>query len=1003
MKKFTLIVFFALFTGLYSFAQTTHSVTGVIMDSTKTTLPGSQVSMKTDQGDSTNTVTDVNGKFTFPSVNAAKITLTIRSLGYQSLRRHYNLDQPGAINLGNIILKIEGRELKGVTIVGVNAVRITEDTVEYKVSQYNVRQNAPIEDALKKMPGVDVDPSTGAVTAHGQQVAKVRLNGKDYNGGDVASLTRNLPADLVDNIQIVDDYGDQANLTGIKTGEPQKVLNINIRKDKNYGFSLQATAGDGEDLLPANQASGANSDLNLPTQKDANRYLGTLNLFKFKGDQQIAIQGNLNNTNVNTFSFGGGGGFGGGGFGGGGGGGRGNAARGGGGGGSTTSNQNGITNARAIGGNYRDSWGKYITAYGSYNFADNTTNTASNSIQDNTNPKNPSSTTQFSNETDGNINHRFNFNIEYKPDTINYLKITPSYTYSKTTTYETDSVHNVQGLDNLTTTYRSTTTAHSSTPTYGLAVLFNHRFNGHGRNFSIYANASSSSTNQFQNPIYDFIEGKATTFPVQYITTNSKTSSLSSTLSYIEPLGKTTYLELNYSYNRSYSSSNKVDNAADTTQMGNPIEYVPYLSNDYHFTFTTNRGGLSFRQIEKKYNYTLGIGVQPATLDGYSPTTGVPTHQSTVNFAPTARFVYNFARSNSFSFNYNGNNDQPSFSELQPVIDYSNALYPVQGNPDLKPSFTNNFSMRYNKFSFQTGNVFFSRLSFTQTENKVVTQVITYPKFSDAVLATLPASQATDLKRLEGTNLTQYVNANGYYNGNLNMFWAKPWDNRKYTLYLIGNATYANNVGFVGSVDANDPSNITIDRNIAKTFTLAPQTRFRVDIADIVDAQAGTSYSISNTNNSIKNPLTQAAANVRTWGITVNGKNYLWKDWTLSYDYTHNTYYGYTVPIKNPNLLNAYLERRFLKNNAATIRAGIFDIFNQNTGYTYTSNGTSTTESNVNRLGRYYMVSFTLRLQKFAGRSPFQNGDRERGRFRDGGGHDGHDGPGGPPPGGPGL
>lgn len=991
MKKFTIVLFFALISGLCAFAQV-HEVRATIMDTTKTTLPGSQVTLTSDKGDSTNAIADVNGKVLFPSVNGTKIALTVKSLGYQSIRKHFTLDRPGLIDLGNIVLHVEGKELAGVTIIGVNAVTIKEDTVEYKVSQYNVRQNAAIEDALKKMPGIDVDPSSGAVTAHGQQVTKVRLNGKDYNGGDVTSLTRNLPADLVDNIQIVDDYGDQANLTGIKTGEPQKVLNINIRKDKNYGFSLQASAGDGEDLLPSNQASGANSDLNLPAQKDANRYQETLNFFKFKGDQQIAVQGNLNNTNINTFNFGGGGA--GGNFGGGGGGGRGNAARG----GSTTSSQNGITNARAIGGNYRDSWGKQVTAYGSYNFADNTTNTASNSIQANTNPNNQSTTKQSSNETDGSINHRFNFNIEYKPDTINYLKVVPSYTYSKTTTYEVDNVNNSQN-GNLTTAYNSVTNAYSTTPTYGLSVLYNHRFNGHGRNFSVYLNGSTSTSNQFQNPIYNYTAGIHTAPVFQNITTNSKTNSVSANLSYIEPVGKTTYLELNYNYSRSYTSSDKQD-FADTTSAnnytnGDVLLLNPSLSNDYHFTFTTNRAGLNFREIETKFNYTLGVGVQPATLDGYSATTGVGTHINTVNFSPTARFVYNFARSNSFSFNYNGNNDQPSFSQLQPVTDYSNALYPVQGNPNLKPDYSNNFSMRYNKFSFQTGNVFFSNLSFNQTENKVVTNVITYPKFSDAVLSGLPADQAAQLRKLQGTNLTQYLNANGYYSTNLNMFWAKPWDNRKYTLYLIARGSYANNVGFVSSVDANSPLDINTERNIGKTLSVSPATRFRVDIADIVDAQAGTSYEIDNTNNSIKNSVTEAGSHVRTWGLTVNGKNYLWKDWTLSYDYTHYTYYGYTVPIKNPNLLNAYVERRFLKNNAATIRAGVFDIFNQNTGYTYAATSSSITQSNVNRLGRYYMVSFTLRLQKFAGRSPFQDGGRERGHFREGG-----PGPGGPPPGG---
>ena len=167
-------------------------------------------------------------------------------------------------------------------------------------------------------------------------------------GGDVQSATKNLPADVVENIQMIDDYGDQANLTGVKTGEPDKIMNITIRKDKNYGYFGQATGGDGEDALPASQG--------IP---DQNRYLATLNAFRFNGDQQMALLGSINNTNVNTFSF--------------------NSNTGGGGGGfgmavvvvavamqpagaqntgSLITTQNGITDAHSIGANFRDQWGK---------------------------------------------------------------------------------------------------------------------------------------------------------------------------------------------------------------------------------------------------------------------------------------------------------------------------------------------------------------------------------------------------------------------------------------------------------------------------------------------------------------------------------------------------------------------------------------------------------------------------------------------------------------------
>ncbi len=110
------------------------------------------------------------------------------------------------------------------------AVKLKEDTTEYKASAYPVHANALTEELLKKLPGINVD-SNGNVTAEGKQVKKVRINGKDFFGGDVAQATKNLPADVISKIQVIDDYGDQANLTGVKSGEPNKILNITTKKD----------------------------------------------------------------------------------------------------------------------------------------------------------------------------------------------------------------------------------------------------------------------------------------------------------------------------------------------------------------------------------------------------------------------------------------------------------------------------------------------------------------------------------------------------------------------------------------------------------------------------------------------------------------------------------------------------------------------------------------------------------------------------------------------------
>src|SRR6185437_1815910 len=135
------------------------------------------------------------------------------------------------------------------------------------------------------------------VTFQGKSVTKVRVNGKDFFGGDLKTATKNLPADAVQNIQFLNDYGDQANLTGIKSGDPETILNITVKPSRNHGYFGQLSAGDGQDLIPQ-----VNSD------KDANRHVVQGNLFNFNGNQQMAVLGNVNNTNTSLFNFGGPGG-----------------------------------------------------------------------------------------------------------------------------------------------------------------------------------------------------------------------------------------------------------------------------------------------------------------------------------------------------------------------------------------------------------------------------------------------------------------------------------------------------------------------------------------------------------------------------------------------------------------------------------------------------------------------------------------------------------------------
>ena len=950
MKLSHILIAAALLISATGYAQTGRDVHGSVIDSTKVTLPGSTVKILFGT-DSATTVTDAKGAFVFPALKmTGSFSLVIQSIGFEPLRRRFTLDNTNnPVFLKPIILKTSTTMLNTVVVTGVLPVKIKEDTVEFNTAAYPVRDGAPIEDVIKKVPGADVD-SKGNVTFQGKSVTKVRVNGKDFFGGDLKTATQNLPADAVQNVQFLNDYGDQANLTGIKTGDPETILNITVKPSRNNGYFGQLSAGDGQDLIPQ-----------VGNDKDANRHVVQGNIFNFSGNRQMAVLGNLNNTNTSLFNFGGGGGGGGrqGGFGGGGPG------------GNTT---NGITNTRSIGGNYRDAWGKKITVYGSYSFTDNTVSTISSSLQNNLSVSNPSLNSNYSNQTDQRKSHRFTFNMEYKPDTVNYFKISPSYSYN--------GVNSNQFGNNLLTNngntlskYNDTTLSHSSAPNYGINVLYNHRFNSHGRNFSVNFGTGRSTSNQYQNPVYTYLAGVPNAPLDQFVNTNSHTDTVGAYFSYIEPLGKHSYIEANYNYRHNYTIADK---ETDTLAVGGQINNYALLSNNYNYTFITNRFGLNYRFVQKKYNYVLGVTAQPSTLQGSSPKSGT-TSVSDFNLSPNAHFIYNFSRTKTLSINYSGSSSQPTFTELQPVTDFSNASYPVTGNPNLKPEYNNTFSLRYNNFDFMTGNVFFSNFSFVKTDNRIVANTTTYPAIY------------TPNSKFARTVATNYLNAPGYYSAQAFYVFSKPWENRKYNLVFNGNLSYSNNISFITDVN---PTTFDFDmqKNTAKTLVVSQGLRFRVDITDVIDAELNTTYSINSSKNSINQPGIQD--NFRTWVLGVNGKNYVWKDWTYSYDFSKTFYYGYQGST-NPNIFNTYVERRFLKGNVGTLRLSLMDAFNQNKGFTVSQNGSFVTQSDVNRLGRYALLTFTYRFTKMAGKAP----NMGPGGFRGPGGPGG----GGPPGGGGGF
>lgn len=896
---------------------TSREVFGTVTDSTGL-VPGLKVKL-TSAKDSVVMVTNEKGLFDFPVVIAKNFKLTISGIGYQTISRKYVMDNgTKPIKLDPIRVSPQTNMLKEVTISGVIPMVIKEDTIEYKASAYKVRDGSPVEELLKKLPGVSVD-ANGNVTAQGKQVKKVRVDGKDYFTGDVQTATQNLPADIVESIQIIDDYGDQANLTGIKTGDPDKVLNITIQKGKRKGKFGYGTVGDGND----------------------GRYLGRLSANDFNNDQQIALLGTVNNNNTNIFNLAQAGGSGG----------RSGKSSGG---SSGVSTANGITGNKSAGLNYRDSWGKKITVYGSYSFADKDTKTTTTSQQQDIFQSGSLINDDNTNDENHSRNHRFDFNMEYKIDTLNYLKINPKFSYGSSSDNNADIFSNMRNGQTVNGNEYALT--NTSAPGGGATILYNHRFQKKGRNFSITGGYSYSKSTQSLNDKYSTVQDSVVNPLYQQINTNSNTNSFNIHASYLEPIGKTTYLETNYTYSYTNTDNNKYNYRLDPV-TGLPA-FVDSLSTIYNSQFIYNRFGFNIRGIKPKYNYTVGLSAQPSTLEGESGNFHLNTN--TFNFVPTARFVYNFQKSQVLTINYSGNSGQPSFTQLQLTPDYSNPQNVIYGNPYLKPSFSNTINFRYYEFDLKSGSSLFTNLSFNTIENQIISN--TEPVVSETQVGGTTVTNSTKQE-------THYLNANGYYSMNSNYSISQPFDNRKFTVTLLGSATYNNNISYIEN-----------ERNLGKNWILTQGAKLRIDIDSVMDTEINGSYSINNTAYTLPSSIN---TNARTWTIGLDGRNYFFYSWILGYNLTQTINHGFSsTVVENPTLLSTYVEYQFLKKNAASIRFQAFDLFNENAGISRTVSGNQIIDTRTNRLGRYFMLSFTMRLQQFAGQQKRGNG----GGFRNGGG-----------------
>jgi Outer membrane protein beta-barrel family/Carboxypeptidase regulatory-like domain len=911
MKQFLLAILIA-FTSSQANAQQYITVTGAVKGSDGKALPKATVKLYyAGQKDTLSSTTNDKGEYIFELVKTQKAFISITYVGYKKFVDEYDYSQ--AVNEQNNfdIIMTNGNYLLETVTITSSKISIKEDTVSYKIDSTMYRKNDNVEQLVKQLPGVEVDKD-GNIKAQGKEVTRVKVNGKDFFNGDVKTATRQLDADMVDKIQIVDDYGDQAAFTGIRDGEPTKTMNIQLKKDRNKGVFGNVTLGVGTE----------------------ERYENKGNLNFFNNDQQISINGGLNNTNASNFDFsrlpgGAGGGMG-----------AGIMRSFGGLGGFNFGNSDGIGVTKTAGINYRDDFGKKVAFNGSYSFStkDNQVLTSSNQQQPKT--KADSSLLQVENAIANSVatNHRFNANIEYTINKRNFLRFTPVVSFRSSDNESISSANTTLPNGFLVNQTANNNLRVNKTPNFTGNLIYNHAFKKKGRTISFQLNGSTNRTNgedSVDSEINSFVFPFFNLDNEQFIEQDNSNNSYSGNVTFTDRLSKTRGFDLNYTYSHSVVENNQ---EAFNTKT-NPATIIPNQTNLFENIYTTHRIGGNYRITQKKYNYSFGLAVQPATITSNSFTAAAKTNnkQNIVNYFPVIRFAYNYSKSKSLSINYNGATSQPSIQQSQPVPDVSNPQNITIGNPSLRPEFRNTLAVRYNNFNFITGDVFFGNLSVTYTDDKIVANIADTAK--------------------NGRLFTEYRNTDGNFNANAFYNFSKPWKNRKYVFNYGGSAIFANNLSYRNGSKFNN-NNIIFTQRV----------NFDYKLKMWLETNVGFNYTLNKTNNSLNEA---SSINTSRYSITQGARMFFKYDWVFTYDISADVNKGLANTVsQNPVIVGATLEKQFLKNKNAAFKLQAYDLLNENTNISrnVSQNG-FITDTRTNRLQRYFTLSFIYRFNKFKGAS----------------------------------
>jgi len=846
------------------------------------------------------TISEMDGEFEMKNVREGTYLFKIQYLGFSDLFRTISINSNQ--DLGTVSIQEQATDL-GEFVVSTRRSTGTQksDTTMYNADAFKTMKDASAQVLIEKLPGVVSEG--GALQAQGENIGQILVDGKPFFGTDVQAALQNLPAEVIQSIEIFDQLSEKSQLSGFDDGQRIKTINIITKANRRKGQFGKTTAGYGTD----------------------DRYLVGASINAFDEDQRITFTGLSNNVNMLNYT--------------------------------SDANtqadgrpQEGIVTTNILGLNYSDLWGEKIKVTGSYNYSQRENVGIVNTFRDFvTTNETTQQYSEVARDVRVNNDHQAFLRLEYNPTKKTKILYIPRFSSESSTENSsfigetTDGTNLINQVDNLKTgLYQE----------YDLfnRLIFGHQFNKPGRSVTfsgLLHNGwdNDESDRKARNVFFEGNEQRVENID-QRTTRERQGTRWEAGLSFTEALGKKGMLEAEYEVgNRGNNSDQLVFNVEGGDFEAGTMMLDTALSNTFQSDYLTQEFSLGYQYNNEKLSLQTEIQYQDANLDNKQefPQAFDLTREFTA-VLPSVRFEYNFSPSTNIQLDFDTQTAEPEVRQLQPVIDNTNPLQLRTGNPDLDQSYSKEFRLR-----FRSQNPDTDRSWFLFTRSQFVNNFIS----NSTLIAEEPTEIQDGIILERGSQLNRPVNLDGYWDVRSWLSYGMPLDFMKSKLNLNAGMGLTRRPGQV-----NDQIGFNNSQRISTGLSI------NSSISDKIDFNIWSRSSFNRVENTLNPNLDDRFFQQR---FRVNFNWIIWEGIIYRLDLNHQINAGLSEGFDtNFSLINMSLGKKIFKNQRGEVSLMVYDLLGQNANVNRNITETFIEDVQTNVLQQYFMLSFTYNLRRFS-------------------------------------